>query len=40
MKDFLRWTLIEGQSYVEPVGFTMLPKPIVDMELKAIDGIP
>jgi phosphate transport system substrate-binding protein len=39
VKDFLRWTLTEGQSYAEPAGFTKLPKAIVEQELKAIEEV-
>jgi len=39
MKDFLRWTLNEGQTYVEPAGFTRLPIANVEQELKAIERI-
>jgi phosphate transport system substrate-binding protein len=40
MKDFLRWMLDEGQTYAESVGFTKLPRAIVEPELKAIEGMP
>jgi phosphate transport system substrate-binding protein len=40
VKDFLRWMLNEGQTYVEPAGFARLPKAIVEQELNAIEKIP
>ena len=40
VKDFLRWMLNEGQTYVEPAGFTRLPIAVVEQELKAIERIP
>ena len=40
LKDFLRWALTEGQSYVEAAGFARLPPAIVEQELKAIEEIP
>jgi len=40
LKDFLRWVLNEGQTYVEPAGFARLPKGMVEQEVNAIDRIP
>ncbi len=40
MKDFLRWMLTEGQTYVEAAGFARLPKAMVEQELYAIEKIP
>lgn len=40
MKEFLRWTLNEGQNYIEPTGFARLPKAIIEQELNAIEKIP
>jgi ABC-type phosphate transport system substrate-binding protein len=40
IKDFLRWCLKDGQDYVEPSGFTRLPKALAEQEFKAIDGNP
>jgi phosphate transport system substrate-binding protein len=37
---FLRWVLTEGQAYAESVGFTKLPKSIVEQELKTLDDLP
>jgi ABC-type phosphate transport system substrate-binding protein len=40
IKDFLRWMLNEGQTYVEVEGFARLPTAIVEQEQRAIDEIP
>jgi phosphate transport system substrate-binding protein len=40
IKDFLRWCLKEGQGFVEPAGFTRLPKALAEREFKAIDPNP
>ena len=40
LKDFLRWMLNEGQSYVEGAGFARLPRPIAGKELEAIEKMP
>jgi phosphate transport system substrate-binding protein len=40
VKEFLRWTLNEGQTYVESAGFTRLPKAILEQELKSVEKIP
>jgi phosphate transport system substrate-binding protein len=40
LKDFLRWMLVEGQTFAEPTGFTRLPKSVVEAELKAVEAIP
>ena len=40
MKDFLRWVLNEGQTYVEQAGFARLPPAVVEQELRAIDEVP
>ena len=40
MKDFLRWVLNQGQSYVEPAGFARLPPAIIEQELKDLEEIP
>jgi phosphate transport system substrate-binding protein len=39
MKNFLRWALKEGQTYVEPTGFARLPPEVVEAELKAVAEI-
>jgi phosphate transport system substrate-binding protein len=40
LKEFLRWTLNEGQTYVEAAGFARLPKAILEQELSGIERIP
>jgi phosphate transport system substrate-binding protein len=40
MKQFLRWMLEEGQTYVEPTGFARLPKAIIEQDLREIEKIP
>lgn len=40
LKDFLRWILTEGQSYVGAAGFSGLPKAIAEQELDAVARIP
>jgi phosphate transport system substrate-binding protein len=40
IKDFLRWCLKEGQVYVEPAGFTRLPKVLAEQEFKALERNP
>jgi phosphate transport system substrate-binding protein len=40
VKDFLRWALNEGQTYVESAGFARLPKAMVEQELNALEKIP
>ena len=40
VKDFLRWTLNEGQTYVEADGYARLPKAMVEQQLNAIEKIP
>jgi phosphate transport system substrate-binding protein len=37
LKDFLRWVLNEGQTYVEQAGFARLPPAVAEQELKAIE---
>jgi phosphate transport system substrate-binding protein len=34
--DFLNWMLTDGQNMVEALSYARLPKPVVDMEKKAI----
>jgi phosphate transport system substrate-binding protein len=34
--DFLNWMLTDGQNMVEALAYAKLPKPVVDMEKKAI----
>jgi phosphate transport system substrate-binding protein len=37
--DFLNWMLGDGQNMVEALAYAKLPKPVVDMEKKAIGKI-
>ncbi len=37
--DFLQWMLADGQNMVEALSYARLPKPVVDMEKKAIAKI-
>jgi phosphate transport system substrate-binding protein len=39
MADFLKWALTDGQKYAPDLGYAPLPKPVVDMEMKALDQI-
>src|SRR5260221_24823 len=39
IKDFLVWSLKDGQAMCEPLSFAKLPKPVVDKETKAIAKI-
>jgi phosphate transport system substrate-binding protein len=39
IKDFITWALKDGQTYCEGLQFAMLPKPVVDKEMKAISKI-
>jgi phosphate transport system substrate-binding protein len=39
IKGFLKWMLTEGQGYNEGLAYARLPKPVVEMELKAISLI-
>jgi phosphate transport system substrate-binding protein len=36
MVDFLKWALTDGQKYAPDLGYAPLPKPVVDMEMKAL----
>jgi len=40
VKNFLRWILNEGQTYVQSAGFARLPRAMVKQELNAIERIP
>jgi phosphate transport system substrate-binding protein len=40
VKEFLRWTLNEGQTYAQSAGFARLPKTLVEQELNEIEKIP
>ena len=39
MKDFVRWALTDGQKYAPELGYSPLPEPVVQLELKALDRI-
>jgi phosphate transport system substrate-binding protein len=39
MVDFLKWALTDGQKYAPDLGYAPLPKPVVDMEMKALAQI-
>ncbi len=39
LKDFLKWSLGDGQNLVEPLSYAKLPKDVVAKELKAIGQI-
>src|SRR5205085_1844008 len=37
--DFLNWMMVDGQNMVEALSYAKLPKPVMDMEKKAIAKI-
>ena len=39
MVEFMKWALADGQKYCVALGYAPLPKPVVDMELKALQQI-
>lgn len=39
MVDFLKWALTDGQKFAPDLGYAPLPKPVVDMEMKALAQI-
>ncbi|MGH7145564.1 MAG: phosphate ABC transporter substrate-binding protein PstS [Planctomycetota bacterium] len=39
MVDFLKWALNDGQSYCKDLAYASVPKEVVGMEMKAIEGI-
>jgi phosphate transport system substrate-binding protein len=39
MVDFLKWALTDGQKYAPDLGYAPLPKPVVEMEMKALGQI-
>jgi hypothetical protein len=39
MVDFMKWALTDGQKYAADLGYSPLPKAIVDLELKALANI-
>jgi phosphate transport system substrate-binding protein len=36
MVDFLKWALTDGQKFAPDLGYAPLPKPVVEMEMKAL----
>ena len=36
IKDFLKWMMIDGQTYNEALSYAKLPKPVAAKETKAI----
>jgi phosphate transport system substrate-binding protein len=39
MADFLKWAITEGQKFAPDLGYAPLPKPVVDLELQAVQKI-
>jgi len=39
MVDFMKWALTDGQKLAPELGYTRLPQPVVQMELKALDQL-
>jgi hypothetical protein len=39
MRDFLRWALTDGQKFAAALGYSRLPQPVVEMELKALEQL-
>jgi phosphate transport system substrate-binding protein len=39
IKGFVKWMLVDGQSYAEPLSYAKLPKEVVAKEVKALDNI-
>ena len=39
MVDFLKWALTDGQKFAPDLGYAPLPKPVIEMEMKALDQI-
>jgi phosphate transport system substrate-binding protein len=39
MTDFMRWALNDGQKYAVELGYSPLPRNVVDMEMKALERI-
>ncbi len=36
MVDFLKWALTDGQKFAPDLGYAPLPKPVIDIEMKAL----
>jgi len=39
MVDFMKWALTDGQKFASELGYSPLPKGVVDLELKALTKI-
>jgi phosphate transport system substrate-binding protein len=39
MVDFVKWALTDGQKFAPDLGYAPLPKPVVEMEMKALAQI-
>src|SRR5438093_1008481 len=39
MVDFMKWALTDGQKDAAPLGYAPLPKPVVDLEMQALQKI-
>jgi phosphate transport system substrate-binding protein len=39
MADFLKWALTDGQKFAVDLGYSPLPKQVVDLEMKALATI-
>jgi phosphate transport system substrate-binding protein len=39
IKDFLKWSLSDGQNYAEALSYAKLPKEVIAKETKALSGI-
>jgi phosphate transport system substrate-binding protein len=39
MADFLKWAITDGQKFAPDLGYAPLPKPVVDLELQAVQKI-
>ena len=39
MVDFMKWALTDGQKFATELGYSPLPKAVVDLEMKALTKI-
>jgi len=39
MVDFMKWALTDGQTFARDLKYAPLPKPIIDMEMAALQKI-
>ena len=37
--EFVKWALVDGQKFARELGYAPLPQPVVDMEMKTLQGI-